>query len=172
MNICPARITLVATLLALLAACGPGVGGSGTGADTPPPAAAVAPAYVCGGDLAPALACDPATGASNDALVRGTAPVGFAAIVDGQAVLVRVDGNRIGFSVACTALRFAGTWGIAGGTEPRFQGFTDPTGTPVPATMAAQRDGSTLWLTLRAADGTPLFGPVRVSPAAGATPCA
>jgi hypothetical protein len=161
-----------AALLALLAACGPGVGGSGTGlVDGPPVGPASTPAYVCASELAPVLACDPASATSAAALVRGTAPVGFAAIVNGQAVLVRLEGNRIAFSAGCTALRFAGSWGTVGTQEARFQGFVDPNGNAAPATLSVQRDGDGLWLLLRAADGTPLYGPLRVAPASGALPC-
>ncbi len=182
MNTRSIRITFSAALLALLlplAACGPGMGGSGTGqtSDPPvvgsplPPSGANVTA-LCASELAPALACPSGNVVSPDAIARGTAPANFVGSVDDATpVRARLEGNRIEFTVGCTQWRFVGDWGAVAGQEPRFYGFINPGSEQLAATLQAQRDGTALWLTVRAADGTALYGPVRVTPAAAAPAC-
>lgn len=182
MNIRSIRITFSATLLALLlplTACGPGMGGSGTGQTTDPPPVGVAlPPFgasvtaLCSSDLAPALACPSGSAVSPDAAARGTLPLNFVGSVGTTGVRARLEGNRVEFTVGCTQWRFVGDWGAVAGQEPRFFGAINPGNEQaVVATLQAQRDGAALLLTLRAADGTALYGPVRVVATAAAPSC-
>jgi hypothetical protein len=182
MNTRSIRITFGAALLTLLlslTACGPGMGGSGTGQTTdPPPVGATLPPFgasvaaLCTSDLAPALACPSGSAVSPDVAARGTAPLSFVGSVDATEVRAWLEGNRIEFTVGCTQWRFVGDWAAVAGQEPRFFGTINPgSDQAVVATLQAQRDGLALLLTVRAADGTALYGPVRMAATAAAPSC-
>ena len=153
----------------LLAACGPGVGGSGTGGTLDPlPALGASAQGLCASDLAPLLDCGPgAVGAPTPG--PGTGTVYFTDTIDGRRVLVRLEGNTIALDVPCAGLRFSGTWASIGGQAARFYGFTGPDTALMPATLEARITGNSLQLTLRDAAGLVLLGPVLVTrtPAAG-----
>ena len=114
---------LLAVVLSLsLVACGPGVGGSGTGdaavAD-PLPALGATPQGLCAGELAPLLDCS-ATAIGAASPTPGTGVVYFIDTIDGRRVLVRLEGNTIELDVPCARLRFSGTWASIGGQAARF----------------------------------------------------
>jgi hypothetical protein len=155
-------------LVALLAACGPGVGGSGTGEDqTALPPFGAANAALCGSELAPLLLCP--SGASAPGAAGGTEPVAFSGRLGGQDVALQLQGNRAELRVGCTLLRFGGQWGQLAGQPERFYGYTDPDGQPAVATLEARLAGSEIELTLRDANGSVLFGPQRVARGAART---
>lgn len=163
-----AQATLAAAALLVLAACGPGVGGSGTGEDMSAlPGFGASAAPLCGGELAPLLACAPATGGAVDP-AGGTGLVAFRGQAGGEVVSLVLQGNGAELRVGCTLLRFRGQWGQLAGQPPRFYGYVDPDGAPVVATLEARRVGSELELTLRDANGSVVSGPLRV--AAGTAP--
>lgn len=154
-----ANLLAVATL-ALLAACGPGVGGSGTGEDQSalPPFGASA-ASLCGSELALLLQCP--TGSTTTA--AGTARVAFSGRLGGQDVALQLQGNQAELRVGCTLLRFRGQWGQLAPQPPRFYGYTDPDGVAAVATLEARLVGSEIELTLRDANGSIIVGPVLVA---------
>jgi hypothetical protein len=92
-------LPLAAPLLALLVACGPGVGGSGTGLEPPlPPGTVTLPM--------PSLHAD------------GT---------DGRQVQAVLEGSRLRVEAACPRLRFDGQWDGLASTPLRFEGSLDGT---------------------------------------------
>jgi hypothetical protein len=162
-----ALAALAAAALALMSACGPGVGGSGTGEDqTALPGFGASAASLCSGELAPLLACTPATGSLEPGV--GTGLVAFRGELGGEAVSLVLQGNGAELRVGCTLLRFRGLWGQLAGQPPRFYGFVDPDGAPVVSTLEARLVGGEIELTLRDANGSAVFGPLRV--AAGTAP--
>ena len=92
-------LAVAACLTALLAACGPGVGGSGTGLESgAPPGTAVLPT--------PSLHADGA---------------------DGRQVQAVLEGSRLRVDAACPRLRFEGTWDGVSAGPLRFDGRLDAT---------------------------------------------
>jgi len=91
------------------AGCGPGLGGTGTGAAAFAAFGASA-APVCGGVVAGALACPSAPAGPPPS---GTLPVQFADVA-GQVVL-EVNGNFAQLDDSCLKLHFSGEFGTAAG---------------------------------------------------------
>ena len=146
---------------AVLSACGPGVGGTGTG-ETPGALAyfGATAASVCSSDLANLLGCAPANAAAAPA--PGVTTLYLADTIDGRRVAVSLQGNTIEISAPCAQLRFRGDWGAIGSQAARFFGYTDHDGPREPATVVAQTSGSSVALTVSGADGRILLGPVLV----------
>jgi hypothetical protein len=162
-----AAALLTTTLAALLAACGPGVGGTGTG-ETGGNAAipgldafGAAPAPVCGGVLAEVLSCAPAT--TGAVALPNPAPVQLADTIDGRRVQVRLQGSTVELLAPCAGLLFSGNWGVIAGQAARYYGLAGPEGALRPATLEVQLVGSAVQLTLRDSDGRLLLGPVLVT---------
>ena len=152
-----ALCSLVVALL--LGACGPGVGGTGTGETQ----AALAhfgatPASACGSDLAPLLSCTP--GNMSAAPAPGWGPVHLADTIDGRRVLVRAEGSQIELSAPCARLQFSGEWGVIAAQAGRYYGFAAVDGAAMPATLVVQASGAGLLFTLRDESGRLLLGPV------------
>ncbi len=156
-----------------LVACGPGVGGTGTGEgqralDT----YGAQPAALCSSELAPLLSC---TGSSAPGAQAGSLSVTWADTADGRQVQATLSGQGITLERACPGLQFRGVWGAVPGQSARFYGFVAPDTDPQPATLLVQREGSVVWLTLVRADGTVPLGPVGMTPVgslpAPAAPC-
>jgi hypothetical protein len=151
--------------VALLAACGPGVGGSGVG-----PTADGLVAFgatetpVCSGDLASLLGCPPAGGAST--AVPDPAPVYLADTLNGRLVAVQLQGGQIEIDAPCTPLSFLGTFGAVAGQAPRYFGFVDPDGAATPASALVQVDAGGVQLSVFDAQGRVLLGPLRLVPVA------
>lgn len=155
-------------LAALLAGCGPGVGGTGTG-----PSASAADALaafgasaapLCGSTLAAGLQCAsvgsapgglPGSSPGSTAQVPA-APLQFLADDSVAAhTVARVVGEGIELELACEGLRFSGTWGAVPGQPARFYGVVQRTGSgnggdggAQLATLSARADGDgiTVWL--------------------------
>jgi hypothetical protein len=152
----------LATLAWLLAACGPGVGGSGTGEDQTSalPVFGASAASLCGSEFATLLACGtPPSAAPN----VGTSALAFVGTLGGVPASLRLQGNQADLRVGCVALRFRGEWGRLGSQAPRFYGYLDHDGTAVVATMEARLVGAAIELTLRDVNGSVLFGPILVT---------
>ena len=165
------RAALGASLLAVLAllgACGPGVGGTGTGvAPNALDAFGANAASVCGGELATLLSCASVGAAVPPA--PAAAPVFLADQADDALVLVTLQGDTIELEAPCSSLRFVGQWGAVAGQAGRYYGYVAPDAAPVAATLDVQAAGAGVQLTLSRADGLVLLGPVTVVPAPGAT---
>ncbi len=169
------RSLLGGALLAWLAACGPGTGGTGTGEthsfDLGTFGARAA--SVCTSTLASALSCsDTTTTATTDAVnppavaADASPPVAhFADSATGGEVHLAIEGNTAVLEARCLGLRFDGAWGVAGTNDARFFGSygTAAAPSPLPATLSVDavpgQDGA-LRATLRQADERVLLGPV------------
>ena len=154
-----ARNTLAALALAALQACGPGVGGSGTGQGLD--AFGATSAALCGSDLAAVLACPPSSASpSGD---NGSGTVFFADTVDGSRVVVTVQGNSIELGAPCARISFRGQWGLVAGQAARFYGFNGEGAAAQPAQVRASLASGGLLLTVLDANGNVLLGPVLVT---------
>jgi hypothetical protein len=157
--------------LAIIAACGPGTGGTGTGQTSSPQESFDAtPANICTTGPSSALACpvpsNPGTvGAVNPPSVANGTDGVFFSTTDGADINLGLSGNRAILSDRCSGLMFEGDWGTVGGGDPRFYGqYT--TGSNAATTLssltaqAAGVEGRSLSVTLRDADGRVVIGPV------------
>jgi len=141
------RTALVWLALAALQACGPGVGGSGTGQglDT--------------------------FGASAPAGGGGSSTVYFADTTGSGRVAVTVQGDSIELDAPCAGLRFRGQWGLLAGQAARFYGLNGEGSSAQPAQVRASLAEGGLQLTVLDANGNVLLGPVLVTVrATAATP--
>lgn len=160
---------LVGGLTWLLVACGPGVGGTGTGYGDEPGLAGLLwagaqAANVCDGPLAVPLQCAAVAGAP------GTAAPGNLTLV-GECATATIDGDQIVLDVLCGGWIFAGRWGIGSDAIGRYYGLigSDPMAMPTePGTVEVVVDGARIVMWLRDAQGALLAGPLPLTPAAGA----
>ena len=153
-------------LVLALAACGPGVGGTGTGNGGGPGALGLAQfgataASVCDETLGPVLGCVAVVGSAAPVLVDERLFTGPCAVAAFQGDVVELD-------VLCEGLYFSGQWGVDGQDRRRYFGLvgTDPLLVPSePATLEVTLgDAGSLQLTLRAAGGELLAGPLVLAP--------
>jgi hypothetical protein len=143
--VCTAATSAV---LGLLLACGPGLGGTGTGPSVDPLTAFNASAVpVCSSELAAALQCPAAT--SGAPAFGGTAVVGYAAGAGSSRVLARFDGDRVDVQWPCQNQRFVGQWAFVAGQPARFFGVLEQAGqAPLLVSLTAQKQGDALQLQL------------------------
>jgi hypothetical protein len=166
----------VAACTSLLVACGPGLGGTGTGPSVDPLTAFNASAVpVCSSELAAALQCPAAT--SGAPALGGTAVVGYAAGAGSSRVLARFDGDRVDVQWPCQGQRFVGQWAFVAGQPARFFGVLEQAGqAPLLVSLVVQKQGDAVLLQLFDAFGVAL-GEARllmrltVVPPAGAAVC-
>ena len=141
-----------------IAGCGPGVGGTGTGAAAFD-AFGASPTPVCGGAVAAALSCPSAPAAPPPA---GTLPVQFSDAA-GQIVL-ELNGNLARLDDSCLKLSFSGEFGTtAGGAQGFFGSYeVDSDGHDVLAALSTvpTGGGDALTVDLRDVDGRVALGPV------------
>jgi hypothetical protein len=164
------RTALACLALAALQACGPGVGGSGTGQGLD--AFGASSAALCGSDIAAALACPPSTAAPGGSAAAGgdggSATVYFADTIDGSRVAVTVQGNSIELTAPCARISFRGQWGLLAGQAARFYGLNGEGSNAQPAQVRASLASGGLQLTVLDANGNVLLGPVLVTVRPGA----
>jgi hypothetical protein len=154
---------IAAALLAwLLAACGPGVGGTGTGNGAVPPGVAgltifdAQPADACLAPFGTLIGCTPGS-------IGGDPLPGAPTTLAGECAVATFDGNDVALDVLCLGWTFSGRWGLGGDGSLRYYGLVGqdlllpPT---EPATLEVQVQGSALVLWLRAANGQLLAGPL------------
>jgi hypothetical protein len=163
--------TMVGALL-LLAACGPGTGGTGVAPGYLEAAGADA-APVCAATWADELRCPAPQDGLAPQLFPGTTRVQFAsAMVDAEFV-ASIEGNRIEWHAACPRQDFVGDWGVlASGEQSFFGGWVGPNQVDaVAARMNAAPVGgaepAALLLELRGADGGLLLGPMPLTRVTG-----
>jgi hypothetical protein len=174
-------------LLAVLTACGPGIGGTGTGSPEIDLSGFGAQALsVCSASFAARLACGPGTSAGAPvaspgptpaptpapAVSAGTGTVVFADTATGREAVWVVEGNRATLSLRCAGQSFSGSWGIDARGNLRFFGTaTGSTGVPVAAQLAVDAtSGTALQLRLLAANGSALAPAVVVDRVASEPP--
>jgi hypothetical protein len=166
----PAALCLLGLLL-WLAACGPGVGGTGTGPRSEDlPAFGAQPAALCTAAFADRLQCPASPGAGPTAPLDGTARAAFVDAQTGGQTRAEFLANEIELEARCQQLRFSGTWGVAADGQPRFYGSASVEGAAMPAlaqlaVTAATAPATGLVLLLQAADGSVIAGPLVVQPA-------
>ena len=149
-------------MAAWLSACGPGVGGTGTGETNGLAHFGATAASVCTAGVGAALGCVAGAGAAPTNPVPSAAPVFLADASANPRMQARVQDSAIDLTVACSGLRFRGQWGELEGLAPRFFGSVEPDSAQVPATLQVQAAGAGtagVVVTLRDAAGTVLLGP-------------
>jgi hypothetical protein len=167
---CPVSAWMLAALV--LAGCGPGVGGTGTG-DAAFAAFGASASPVCGGDVATVLVC-PSTPAVPPP-ASGTLQVQFADAA-GQIVL-ELDGNLARLDDSCLKLRFRGEFGTVAGAAQGFFGSyeLDNNALDALAALSTVPAGGALTIELTDLAGQKVVGPVllrRVTvPLAAPNPC-
>lgn len=168
---------------ALLVACGPGVGGTGTGSSLSP--AEVLSAFganaapLCGSALAPGLQCSGTAGAPGGAPASApsAAPLPPRFLADDAVAaraVARVAGDGIELDLPCERLRFTGTWGAVPGQQARFYGVVQRSvdGETQLAMLLAEPAGAGFTVALVGAGGTALAPPRPLQPVPAAPPAA
>ena len=162
---------LALALVSWLAACGPSVGGTGTGLDPVDLASlGAAPAPLCAANFAPALQCPVVNGAASAAPGDGTARVVFVDIAPGGQTRVVFEANGLELEANCLGLRFAGRWGVNGQGQLRFYGTyrsaTSSLDLPALLSVQVQTNGTTLQISfvLETLLGEVILGPVTLKP--------
>jgi hypothetical protein len=153
----------------LLAGCGPGLGGTGTGATQDALAAYGAREVpVCEAAFADLLGCArPSAGAAPAPAVDGRF---FAESTPASRTLLELDGQQAQFKLRCLNTVFIGTYAQVGTAPPRYYGNTIEGGSRTAlATLQVQRSAGGLSLTLVDVGGRVVFGPQELSPVAGVT---
>jgi hypothetical protein len=153
----------------LLASCGPGVGGTGTGA-VAFTAFGASPAPVCGGSVAPDLACPSVP--AGPVPPGGTLPVQFVDAA-GQVVL-ELNDNFAQLDASCQHLHFNGEFGTAGDGSQGFFGSYEINGNGLDVLAALSTTpvagGGALTIQLRDEDGQAAVGPVLLQRTTGPLP--
>jgi hypothetical protein len=138
----------------ILAGCGPGVGGTGTGNDPGTGGLSyygATPQPVCASPLAQVLGCGAGT------------PVPAAQLFAAGKVSASFDANVAVVDARCDGVVFSGAFGVTPDGTARFYGLsgTDPDVAPdQPAALEVQGAGDDVVLILQAADGRVLIGPL------------
>jgi len=157
-------------VLALLGGCGPGLGGTGTGADSDALAAQGAREVpVCDADFGDLLGCAaPGVGA---APLPASGARYFAEATPASRTLLELDGQEAQWRLRCQDIVFIGSFGQAGTSAPRYFGNAIEGGSRVRlATLLLQRGtGNTLNATLVDSLGHTIAGPLALSPVGGTT---
>jgi hypothetical protein len=152
-------------LASALSACGPGVGGTGTGYGETPGLAGLAwfsaePRSACEGPQAALLSCSaPGPGL--------TAAPGPPVTLAGTCAAATLDGDQIVLDLICAGGVFAGRWGMGGDGVGRYYGLYggDPLLPPdQPATLEVAVEGMVLSVWLRDGAGALLAGPLTLAP--------
>ncbi len=146
-----------------LAACGPGVGGTGTGNGAVPPGVAGLDFF----SAQPANACQTPFGAliGCTATTAGDPVQALPVSLAGECAAATFEGSDVVLDVVCLGWTFGGRWGLAADGSARYYGLVGydlllpPTD---PAMLELQVQGETLVLWQRAPDGRLLAGPLAV----------
>lgn len=167
------RPLLALGLAGLLSACGPGVGGTGTGQTHGVADFGATAGALCASSLADSLSCPPPTDGARPQV--GSQPLLLADAVPPLRATGRIDGNLIELNLPCDGWSFLGEWGLAArAPDGRFYGTgRGPGGRVQPAVLHLQALGNGQFLaTLQDANAQALVPPVALQtvPSAGAAP--
>ncbi|MCW5634572.1 MAG: hypothetical protein KIT17_14660 [Rubrivivax sp.] len=163
---------LLAAAFAGLGGCGPGLGGTGTGAtDDALAAQGAREVPVCDASFASFLGCaSPSTGA---APLPAAGPRFFAEATPASRHLLELDGQDAQLRLRCLDRVFIGTFGQAGSAEPRYYGNTIEGGSRIRlSTLLVRPVVGGLEVTLVDSLGVSLAGPLVLAPVAGTTSAA
>jgi hypothetical protein len=160
-----------AALLAFASACGPGLGGTGTGATEDSLASFGAQsASVCQSDFADLLPC---TSGGAAPLTPSGDSRWFAESEPASRLLLELTGNEARLQLRCAPLEFTGAWGVVSGQSARYYGrISAPGADEQRAMLLAARSAEGLTLQLLAADGRVLYSNLALRPVAAATSAA
>ena len=163
------RLAALILLWLALAGCGPGIGGTGTGAAIEPPAD-VALKPVCESSFADLLRCTGLPGSTASAL--GTNLSLLADSASARNALLRLEGNAADLEVFCAGLQFGGSWGQLPGQAPRFHGVARSvlSGDAQYASMVVTRAGAGLVVQLFDVNGQALSAALTLQVVATAPP--
>lgn len=164
---------LAAVLTAvLMAGCGPGLGGTGTGASADALAAYGAREVpVCSADFADLLGCAAASPGASPQPASGVRF--FAEASPASRVLLEVDGQEAQLRLRCLDLVFIGRFGQVGTATPAFYGQAIEGGSLAQwASLQVERSSTGLTVTLFDGGGRTLAGPQALAPVAGSTSAA
>lgn len=161
-----ARAGLMLAVLLLLQACGPGLGGTGTGAMYGPADFGAQRASACDSVLATALGC-PDVVASQPAVELRE----FAGLDGAAGLRLLLDDRQAWLQATCAGLSFEGEWGQRISGEQGFFGSVLVAGSSesrpawlevTPAEAAGGDAPARLAVTLRTSEGEALLGPTWV----------
>ena len=148
-----------------LVACGPGVGGTGSGNDagvaTPsaPDVPGLQARALCGSGFDALLVCGPAAGT-----VGGTGVVFWADRFDAATAAARLEADVLQLQAPCAALAFSGRWGSVNGGAAAFWGAATVSGLAQTAALravpVAGSSPATVQVWLENSAGTTLLGPL------------
>lgn len=152
-----ARFRGVVALLGLawaLAACGPGVGGTGNGEGLAHFSASPEP--LCSAEFADRLQCPPT---SSGPVRPGTDPVYLADGATPVRVAALIEHDSLHLDAPCARLAFSGRWGRTAAFGTRFYGSAVVDGVERPASLALLAGDAGFALVVFDTDGSALFGP-------------
>jgi hypothetical protein len=166
-------ISLAGLLAALLVACGPGTGGTGTGPETVSQSPVFVGSTISYTGIAPApLSTTPLPGSTCTALC-GTATASLS---------LQLQAQSIALQTGCASFSYSGPWSISAQGEVNVEGsyetVTTVNGQANTSRQTAQlslvfatpsADSSAVTLTLRNAQGDVLLGPIRLDRSTAAT---
>ncbi|MBK9244879.1 MAG: hypothetical protein IPM30_08540 [Burkholderiales bacterium] len=152
-------------LLFALAACGPGVGGTGTGEGYALEYFGARRASVCTASFAGELRCPSSivVGPAPFEPEAGSEPVLWVDDPAGARIVVRFNVSDVDLTASCSGVRFAGTWGeTEQGNRGFFGHFTAPgADAAAPGTLTVETvAGNGLSFTLSDTEGNLVLGPV------------
>lgn len=156
----------------VLAGCGPGLGGTGTGAtDDALVSYGAREVPVCAADFADLLGCAaPGTGAAPS---PATGARFFAEATPASRTLLELDGQEAQLRLRCLDLVFIGSFAQAGSQAPRYFGNAIEGGSRVRlASLHVERVSGGLSITLVDSLGQTLAGPQVLAPVSGTTTAA
>jgi hypothetical protein len=163
----------LALLVACVAAgCGPGLGGTGTGAHADALAAYGAREVpVCAAEFADLLGCAAASPGASPQPASGARF--FAEASPASRVLLEIDGQEAQLRLRCLDLVFIGSFGQVGTAAPAFYGQAIEGGSRARlASLQVERSAAGLTVTLFDAAGRTIAGPQGLVPVGGSTSAA
>lgn len=166
------RALIGALALVLVASCGPGLGGTGTGAtDDALAAYGAREVPVCSATFADLLSCTaPSTGA---APLPATGARFFAEAAPASRTLLELDGQDAQLRLRCLDTVFIGSYAQVGTTPPRYYGNAIEGGSRLRlASLQVERTAGGLSVTLVDSLGRTLAGPQALAPVPGTTTAA
>jgi hypothetical protein len=153
-----------------LSACGPGVGGTGTGLSAAADGLQAFGAQAASA-CAPGASASPACAATGVGAAAGsTTAAAWLDAAPGARLLMEVQGDDLSLEQRCTQQRFQGQWGSSPSLGLRYYGIFGPAGEAGQAaslTLSAPSapgapDAEALVVEVRALDGTLLLGPAKL----------
>jgi hypothetical protein len=182
-------ISLCALAVLLLTACGPGTGGTGTGPNAAGSPTTLTSSYFTSGGAGTVTAAplpNPSTvptvsPTSTTGLPTPTCTSSCASNLDGQAISLHLQADRITLSTPCATFTYAGVWSVSAAGETTVQGVWESSAVVNGQTSRSSQnasltlgfpnslDGSsTVTVSIKDSAGRLLLGPATLQRAAAA----